>query len=385
MDSLSSLSQQVEIMYGRLSELYRNVSSPAVSSKLLPVALKELGIASEKLQVAMRELARQNEQLMSAHAQIETERQRYQHLFEFAPDSYLITDSAGNIREVNRAAAALLNVQPSQLIDRTLLSLIAFEDRSRFQAKLAQLAQCSRIELCLRLQRHQAEVFHAELTVDALQSQEDEAVLRWVIYDVTERRRAAAALEKSDYNPCHDRPLRYFSKGDLIPLEPQAIWLISSGVVKLTTLSDRGEEMLIGIANETMVFGASLTALQTYQATALTDVRIALISLSEIPQSPSLSQALLPMMTQRLRQTESFLSIYGQIRVEDRFNRLLMLLKQEIGQSINNGVRLQVRLTHQDFASACCTTRVTITRLLGKLQQQGKIAVDAQNHLIVRM
>ncbi|WP_446344913.1 hypothetical protein [Coleofasciculus chthonoplastes] len=36
------------------------------------------------------------------------------------------------------------------------------------------------------------------------------------------------------------------------------------------------------------------------------------------------------------------------------------------------------------MANACCTTRVTITRLFSQLQQQGKITFDAQRHLVWR-
>ena len=114
------------------------------------------------------------------------------------------------------------------------------------------------------------------------------------------------------------------------------------------------------------------------------EAALASIQLTEIAQSPRLAQALLPLLVQRLRQTESFLSIYGQIRVEERLNHLLTLLKQEIGEPVGEGIRFCLRLTHQDFASVCCTTRVTITRILGKLQQEGKITFDSCNHLILK-
>ncbi|WP_370589462.1 replication/maintenance protein RepL [Tychonema sp. LEGE 07203] len=37
---------------------------------------------------------------------------------------------------------------------------------------------------------------------------------------------------------------------------------------------------------------------------------------------------------------------------------------------------------HQDIANAICTTRVTVTRMLGKLQQQGLISRSGDRHLI---
>ncbi|HEY9609590.1 helix-turn-helix domain-containing protein [Allocoleopsis sp.] len=78
------------------------------------------------------------------------------------------------------------------------------------------------------------------------------------------------------------------------------------------------------------------------------------------------------------------LAVYGQVRLEDRLHSLLGLLKQEIGQPVAGGTRLSVRLTHEELATACCTTRVSITRLLKQLQQQKKLRVDSQHHLILK-
>ncbi len=82
-------------------------------------------------------------------------------------------------------------------------------------------------------------------------------------------------------------------------------------------------------------------------------------------------------------QTESFLFIAGRRRVKERLQHLLLLLKQEIGQPVANGTRLSIRLTHEEIASACCTTRVTITRLMSTLHKQGFISFDSKNHIII--
>jgi PAS domain-containing protein len=64
----------------------------------------------EELQVSGEELRVQNEELAAARQTVETERQRYQELFDFAPDGYLVTNAEGVIQEANRAAAGLLRV-----------------------------------------------------------------------------------------------------------------------------------------------------------------------------------------------------------------------------------------------------------------------------------
>jgi CRP-like cAMP-binding protein len=103
----------------------------------------------------------------------------------------------------------------------------------------------------------------------------------------------------------------------------------------------------------------------------------------EIEASPQLSHELLPQMVRRLRQMEAILAIAGQRRVDDRLYQLLLLLQQEFGQPVVEGTRLNIRLTHQDIANAICTTRVTVTRMLGKLKQQGLISRDGDRHLVL--
>jgi CRP-like cAMP-binding protein len=149
-------------------------------------------------------------------------------------------------------------------------------------------------------------------------------------------------------------------------------------------MTENGEEVLVGLAGSSMIFGSSMTSLAIYQATALSDdVQIVSISLQEITASPRLSQALLPKISDRVRQTELLLAIAGKRQVKDRLYYLLLWLQQEFGQTVAEGTRLRVRLTHQELASACCTTRVTITRLLSKLQQQGEIRFDSKHHIIL--
>uniref|UniRef100_A0A832H3X7 PAS domain S-box protein n=1 Tax=Oscillatoriales cyanobacterium SpSt-402 TaxID=2282168 RepID=A0A832H3X7_9CYAN len=390
MSNIGSLSRRAKSASERLSELYQVANaSPSPAPELLPTALKELGIVSEALQIAIQELAHQDERLMRLQDELQEERQRYQDLFESMPDGCVLTDSNGVVKQVNCAMLSLINIHAQSLIGKSLMSLIVAEDLPLFQAKLNQVNQSQsnagdRFEFSVHLHCRSCSIFIAAVTVSVLRKEEEGWILQWIIRDVTERKRAEAALDNPEYNPSFDRPLYSFNKGETIPFEPQSVWLVVDGVVKLTTMSERGEEVIMGLVGDSMVFGATLTALQTYQAIALSTVKLALIPISEVAQSPQLAQALLSSLKQRLQQTESLLAIYGQIRVEERLNSFLSLLKQVIGQPVDQGIRLRARLTHQDFANACCTTRVTVTRLLGKLQDQGKIFQDAHNHLVLK-
>ena len=378
--------QQVEAMSNRLANLYQGIdTSPALPPTLLPSALKELGIASERLEAAAQMLQQQHQKLSLAEQTVEASRQRYQALLEFIPDACLLTDAAGMIQEANSAVAKLLNLPQSLLMGRSLTAFITHETRQPFETHLQQLQQRPwKQEWKVRLQPYEGAAFNASVLVEANSQEANQPLtLRWLLRHLIDSNPVEAQAH-SDSNADLGYPLHVYHKGETIPLNPQAIWQVRSGLVKLTTFSDSGQEVLIGLAGASSAFGSSLTALPLYEATALADTQLWCIPFTEFSISPQLKQRLLPQISQRLKQTESLLAVYGQTRVPDRLYSLLQLLKQEIGQPVADGTRLSVRLTHEDLATACCTTRVSITRLLTQLQQQKKLSVDSQHHLILK-
>lgn len=203
-----------------------------------------------------------------------------------------------------------------------------------------------------------------------------------------------ATLELDQHEPHEGRRLHSYSKGEEIPVLPQGVWQVDQGFVQLSTLGRNGEEILLGWAGPSAFFGLWLfpSIKGTHQCQtswptlyhALSDVYLKWYSFSDIEASPRLAQAIVPQLAKRLRQTEALLAIVGQRRVEDRLHQLLLLLKQEMGQPVDQGTRISARLTHQQIAGAIGTTRVTITRLLTKMQQQGWITLDRDRHIILK-
>ena len=93
--------------------------------------------------------------------------------------------------------------------------------------------------------------------------------------------------------------------------------------------------------------------------------------------------AMMNAIAARYRQSEQFLSLLGLRRVEDRVRGFLEMLVQDYGLPCDAGLRLNLRLTHQEIASALSTTRVTVTRVLGQLRDEGWLQIDASRHLVV--
>lgn len=180
-----------------------------------------------------------------------------------------------------------------------------------------------------------------------------------------------------------ERRLYFYEKGEEIYLEPSGLWQVYRGVVQLSQLQASGEEILLGWALPNNFFGDYFTKISPYQGKALTDVYLKWYLLDEIEKNQILSQTIIKQLINKNKQTEALLAIAGIKRVEERLQKLLELLKEEVSEPISQGNRLIVRFTHQNLANTIGTTRVTITRLLGEFQRQGWISFDSDRHIIL--
>jgi PAS domain S-box-containing protein len=377
--NLENFAKQVAGINLRLGSLYQDVKpNLPIPVEVMPTALKELGFVCEELQVALEELQQQNEELHLVQIALEVQKLRYQELFDLAPNAYLVTDEQGIIQEANHIAATTLNVPQRFLIGKPLVLFVAEEKRQLFHVQLTELKQAdNKIRLKLRFLPRNLQPFNAELLLAKISDWEENLIgLRVCIYDIEDNLQSQPTNSTST-KPAINPQKQTYLKGEIIPIKSQVVWQVCQGLVKLSTVSENGEEVLVGLVGTNMIFGANLTRLQTYQAIALSEVQLVSIPWADIDSS------IIAQINQRLHQTETLLAISGQRRVKDRFYQLLQLLQQEIGQEVESGTRLNIRFTHQDFADACSTTRVTITRLIGKLQKAGEIKVDSKNHLIL--
>src|SRR5689334_13866023 len=127
------VSPQLKAVYQRAWILQQRANNlPESQQTLLAEAMAELQAVLEELQASEAELRHQNEVLVNTRQVVEAERQRYQELFEFAPDGYLVTDCNGRIQEANNAIAALLNVAQPFLVGKPLVVFIDQIDRTAF-------------------------------------------------------------------------------------------------------------------------------------------------------------------------------------------------------------------------------------------------------------
>jgi PAS domain S-box-containing protein len=204
-NQIQSFVQKIDAVRDRAAKLQSRVNTSSNQPKqLFPQALAELETALEELHVAEEEMRVQNEQLAIASLQLQAERQRYQDLFEFAPDGYLVTDAMGLIREMNRAATKLLNVPQGYLIGKPIINYIELEQRQVFRTRLNQLHHIDKLaEWEVRICPRRAATIDAALTVTIIRERGIPTSLRWLVRDISARKLAEEMLRKTQLENLH--------------------------------------------------------------------------------------------------------------------------------------------------------------------------------------
>jgi PAS domain S-box-containing protein len=189
--AVEALKQRADELLGRAAE------GSAEAQALLPECFQQLVSALEGLQVGQEQLRQQNEELAAAQCAADAERRRYEDLFEFAPDGYLVTDTQGTMREANRAAAELLETTQGSLVGKPLASFIAKQAHAEFFAQLGQLRSGATVrDWRLRLKPRRGPAFPVNITAaPTLDPQGKPLGLRWSVRDVTRRVQAEEALQ----------------------------------------------------------------------------------------------------------------------------------------------------------------------------------------------
>ncbi len=151
---------------------------------------------SHELQVHRIELEMQNEELRRAQVALETARDRYVDLYDFAPVGYLTLGADGLIAEINLTGASLLGEPRARLVGSRFASHVAAADRERWHRHaLALLRQDDPSRTEVMLQAGDGRGFHAQVdAVRVTSPPEASAALRMTLVDISERRRADAEM-----------------------------------------------------------------------------------------------------------------------------------------------------------------------------------------------
>ncbi|TGE36342.1 PAS domain-containing hybrid sensor histidine kinase/response regulator [Desulfosporosinus fructosivorans] len=190
---------QVQKAFSRLENLSQcDLSSQELTSKLL----SELDFALHELKIASVELIEQNEEMASSRQKLEAERCRYQELFDFAPDGYLVTDTEGIILDANIAATTLFNLSRSLLMGKPLAIFVRSDEHLIFRTRLLEIKkgiviQNENWELIMLSGKRTT--FPVSITVGkVIASSGGKEELRWLLRDISKRKQLEEELQKAD-------------------------------------------------------------------------------------------------------------------------------------------------------------------------------------------
>ena len=178
-----------------------------------------------------------------------------------------------------------------------------------------------------------------------------------------------------------DRSKTIFFPGD--PAE--RVYLISRGAVRLSRVYESGEEITVALLRENSLFGvlSLLTGNRSdrfYHAVAFTRVEMITAPANSVRKAieadTTVGLLLLQGLSSRILQTETMIETLTHRDMSSRLVSFLLVLCRDFGVPGDNGITIDLRLSHQSIAEAIGSTRVTITRLLGDLRNSGLLKID---------
>lgn len=199
-----------------------------------------------------------------------------------------------------------------------------------------------------------------------------------------------------DWSQEHYR-VRSFAKDEKIPARPGLLYLVQRGAVRLVgsaqvnatsslarTANVTPEEAFLGFVGAGQPFELVAQSPFTLQSYAHIDQTSVLwMYWHDLDNWPHFRREVLDAFRYQHQRKLLWLSTLGQRRTIDRLLGFLTLLIEEFGEPSENGYCLPFPLTHAQIGSAIGSTRVTVTRLMGKLRQKGMICTQGDNLICI--
>src|SRR2546429_6308079 len=163
----------------------------------------------------------------------------------------------------------------------------------------------------------------------------------------------------------------------------QILYIIKEGKVKICLISPDGQEISLVVFGKGEYFGefALLDGLpRSADAIALEKVECYTLQRSDfhnaIMKNPKIAIQIIEVLTRRLRSTDQmvedliFLDVYGRVA------KKLLELADTHGTKVDDGTRIDVRLTQQEIASMVGASRESVNKVMGYFTDKNFISTD---------
>lgn len=176
-----------------------------------------------------------------------------------------------------------------------------------------------------------------------------------------------------------------------LPGDPaKTVYLLKTGRVKISRISEDGKEWTMAILEPGEVFGELEVLEGTTRDTvaeALDDCSICVMQRPDfeamLRKDPNTSIRLTKLVGLRLKKIENRVENLVFRDVPSRLAQLLIQLSDEIGIRDDRGILFRVKITHKDLASLIGSTRETVSTTLGDFKKKGMIDI-VQRRIIIK-
>jgi two-component system, cell cycle sensor histidine kinase and response regulator CckA len=151
-----------------------------------------------ELRVHQIELKIQNEELRRIHEELEKARDRYSHLYDFAPVGYFTLSEKGIIEEVNLTGAAMIGVERSALIGKPFTRFILRKEQDIFYKHRQRLLETETSRSCdLQLMKKDGHEFYARMECMVIKNRGEKfRQIRATVSDISERKQAEKKIKE---------------------------------------------------------------------------------------------------------------------------------------------------------------------------------------------
>jgi CRP-like cAMP-binding protein len=168
------------------------------------------------------------------------------------------------------------------------------------------------------------------------------------------------------------------------------VYLLKRGRVKIANTAPSGKEVTFDILEPGEVFGeldVMEDAPRSTSAEALDDALICVIPRKDFDQylamHPTVSVKLIKLIGLRLKKIQSRVEDLVFRDVPARLAHLLSELGRTEGVADKQGIRLKIKLTHQEMANLIGCSRETVSTTMGQFRDDGLIQMDGRTITIV--
>jgi len=169
-----------------------------------------------------------------------------------------------------------------------------------------------------------------------------------------------------------------------------AVFFIRKGVVKTYKIDINGNEQIVSFLKEGDMFPHVGFFDQTpYPATAevLEDAELLVIPIKAFEQAilemPTIAIKVMRVMGTKLKELQAKLQDFTAQDVNHRIVSYLCRLAKEHGKQVEDSIEIDLRITHQEFASLVGSTRETVTRVFNQLKKEKILSVDRKKITIL--